>query len=84
MRNDSNFVLRTAVYGDMGKDNAQSMTRLQEETQLGHFDFILHVGDMAYNMDSDNARYGDEFMNAIESIAAYIPYMTCVGNHESN
>lgn len=44
MRNDSNFVARMAVYGDMGKDNAQSMTRLQEETQQGHFDLILHVG----------------------------------------
>lgn len=44
MRNDSNFIVRMAVYGDMGKDNAYSMTRLQEETQLGHFDLILHVG----------------------------------------
>jgi hypothetical protein len=44
MRNDSNFTVRMAVYGDMGKDNAQSIPRLQEETQLGHFDLILHVG----------------------------------------
>ncbi len=47
MRNDSDFVVRMAVYGDMGKDNAQSMARLQEETQLGHFDLILHVGKMS-------------------------------------
>ena len=26
---------------------------------------------------------GDAFMRQVESIAAYIPYMTCVGNHES-
>ncbi|CAF4418080.1 unnamed protein product, partial [Rotaria magnacalcarata] len=64
----------------MGRDNAQSLPRLQEETQSGHFDLILHVGDMAYNMDIDNARVGDDYMNAIESIAAYIPYMTCPGN----
>lgn len=44
MRNDSDFVVRMAVYGDMGKDNAQSLTRLQEETEAGHFDLILHVG----------------------------------------
>jgi hypothetical protein len=44
MRNDSEFVVRMAVYGDMGKENAQSLTRLQEETQAGHFDLILHVG----------------------------------------
>jgi hypothetical protein len=38
---------------------------------------------MAYDMNSDNARYGDDYMNAIEPIAAYIPYMTCPGNHEN-
>lgn len=31
----------------------------------------------------DNARIGDEFMRQIQSIAAYVPYMTCPGNHES-
>jgi hypothetical protein len=83
MRTDPDFVVRMAVYGDMGKDNAQSLPRLQEETQQGHFDLILHVGDMAYDMNDDNARYGDQYMNSIEPIAAYIPYMTCPGNHES-
>ena len=41
------------------------------------------VGDMAYNMDTDNARVGDDYMKAIESVAAYVPYMTCPGNHEN-
>lgn len=31
----------------------------------------------------DNARIGDEFMRQIQSIAAYVPYMTCPGNHEA-
>ena len=30
----------------------------------------------------DNARVGDDFMNQIQAIAAYVPYMTCPGNHE--
>jgi hypothetical protein len=38
---------------------------------------------MAYDMDSNNARIGDDYMNSIESIAGYIPYMTCPGNHEN-
>lgn len=38
---------------------------------------------MAYDMNEDNARVGDDYMNSIESVAAYIPYMTCPGNHES-
>lgn len=71
-----------AIYGDMGNENAQSLARLQEETQRGLYDTILHVGDFAYDMDSENGEVGDEFMRQIESISAYVPYMTCPGNHE--
>ncbi|XP_072383424.1 acid phosphatase type 7 [Diabrotica undecimpunctata] len=80
--NSSDWQPHLAIYGDMGNDNAQSLTRLQEETQRGLYDAILHVGDFAYDMDSDNALIGDEFMRQIEPIAAYLPYMTCPGNHE--
>ncbi|CAH1174174.1 unnamed protein product [Phaedon cochleariae] len=73
-----------AIYGDMGNENAQSLVRLQEETQRGMYDAILHVGDFAYDMDSNNAEVGDAFMRQIESIAAYVPYMTCPGNHEES
>ncbi|XKL65600.1 hypothetical protein PGB90_009020 [Kerria lacca] len=71
-----------AVFGDLGNVNAQSLPRLQEETQKGLYDAILHVGDFAYDMDSDNARVGDAFMRQLEPIAAYVPYLTCPGNHE--
>ena len=43
---------------------------------------IIHVGDFAYNMATDNGRVGNEFMRQIEPVAAYVPYMTCPGNHE--
>ncbi|KAM7349002.1 acid phosphatase type 7 isoform 2-T2 [Cochliomyia hominivorax] len=71
-----------AIYGDLGNENAQSLPRLQEETQLGMYDAILHVGDFAYDMNTDNAKVGDEFMRQIETIAAYVPYMVVPGNHE--
>lgn len=35
---------RFAVYGDMGNVNPQSLSRLQDEAQRGHFDMILHNG----------------------------------------
>ncbi|XP_066598321.1 acid phosphatase type 7 [Prorops nasuta] len=73
-----NFVL----YGDMGNENAQSLARLQEETQNGLYDAVLHVGDFAYDMDTNNAHVGDEFMRQIQGVAAYVPYMTVAGNHE--
>jgi len=42
----------------------------------------IHVGDMAYDLEFDGGENGDAFMNQIQDIAANIPYMTCVGNHE--
>ncbi|KAJ7374236.1 hypothetical protein OS493_007313 [Desmophyllum pertusum] len=73
---------RMAVFGDLGSVNAKSVSYLQEETQQGKYDAILHVGDFGYNLDDDNARVGDDFMNQVQPIAAYVPYMTCPGNHE--
>ncbi|XP_017771060.1 PREDICTED: acid phosphatase type 7 [Nicrophorus vespilloides] len=82
VQNDEDWQPRLAIYGDMGNENAQSLVRLQEETQRGQYDAILHVGDFAYDMNTDNAAVGDQFMRQIESIAGYLPYMTCPGNHE--
>ncbi|CAF0889652.1 unnamed protein product [Brachionus calyciflorus] len=82
MPEGTNWSPRLAIFGDMGNENAQSIPRLQEETMLGFYDAVLHVGDFAYDMSTDNARVGDAFMNQIQPIAAYVPYMTSPGNHE--
>lgn len=39
---------RLAVFGDLGSVNAKSLSYLQEETQMGHFDGILHVGEFNF------------------------------------
>lgn len=83
MRDEKDWSPKFGVYGDLGNSNARSMAMLQEETMLGNFDAILHVGDFAYDMVNDEGKVGDAFMNQIQSIAAYIPYMTAVGNHEN-
>lgn len=44
MPDSVNWSPRFALYGDMGNANPQSLTRLQEETQKGAFDAIIHVG----------------------------------------
>uniref|UniRef100_A0A673C9Q9 Purple acid phosphatase n=1 Tax=Sphaeramia orbicularis TaxID=375764 RepID=A0A673C9Q9_9TELE len=81
--NDSTcFSPKFALYGDLGNENPQSLARLQKETQLGMYDVILHIGKF-HTEPYDNARIGDEFMRQIQSIAAYVPYMTCPGNHEA-
>uniref|UniRef100_UPI00358E4F2C acid phosphatase type 7 n=1 Tax=Myxine glutinosa TaxID=7769 RepID=UPI00358E4F2C len=82
MKEDTAWSPQFAIFGDMGNENAQSLARIQKDTQQGMYDVILHVGDFAYDMHEDDARVGDEFMRQIESVAAYVPYMTCPGNHE--
>ncbi len=37
---------------------------------------------MAYDLEFDNGRVGDQFMRQIEPMAAYVPYQTIPGNHE--
>ena len=71
-----------AVYGDFGLANARTLGQLQRETQEGRYDMILHVGDFAYDLHRLNGTVGDQWMRQIESIAAYVPYMTAPGNHE--
>ncbi|KAI3378668.1 hypothetical protein SNEBB_005596 [Seison nebaliae] len=81
---NENISMKLAIYGDMGNVNAQSLPRLQTEVQMNDIHQVLHVGDFAYDMADNNAKVGDEFMRQIESIAGYVPYMTCVGNHEAH
>ena len=47
-------------------------------------DMILHMGDFAYNMDSNNGTTADAFFRNIEPVAARFPYMVCHGNHEDS
>ncbi|KAL5022477.1 hypothetical protein ScPMuIL_001632 [Solemya velum] len=82
MKAGNNWSPRLVMFGDLGNSNAQSLPRVQEDTQRGMYDALLHIGDFAYDMNTDNARVGDEFMEQIEPIAATLPYMTCPGNHE--
>ncbi|XP_071079882.1 acid phosphatase type 7-like isoform X1 [Haliotis cracherodii] len=81
MPKGNNWSPRLVMYGDMGNVNAQSLPRLQREVDM--YDAVLHVGDLAYDLDANNSRIGDAFMRQIQTIAGYLPYMTCPGNHEN-
>ena len=43
-RNGTEWSPRFAIYGDLGVDNAQSLSKLQKEVQGGQYDAILHIG----------------------------------------
>ena len=52
------------------------------ETEVA--DMFLHVGDFAYNLDSNNGTKGDQFFKNIEQVAAENVYMVSHGNHEDS
>lgn len=80
--NSSDWTPRLVAFGDLGNVNGRTLARLQDEIQRGQHDLILHIGDMAYDLEFDNGRVGDQFMRQIEPMAAYVPYQTIPGNHE--
>ncbi len=71
--------LNFAVFGDFGLVNSRSLPRLLNDTAAGRFDMVIHVGDIAYNLQDDNGRVGDGFLNMVQPISAAIPYHYCVG-----
>lgn len=75
--------LRIALFGDMAVDTMDTLTWLQKEAHQGMYDAVFHVGDLAYQLDYEDGAIGDRFMEQIEPVAAYVPYMTCPGNHEN-
>ena len=61
------------VFGDLGWQNAQALAYLQTEVAQGAFDFVVHVGDFAYDLEDSNGSVGDAFMDSIVPIAASVP-----------
>lgn len=82
--NDVNNPLTMVIFGDWGTGDLGQYTKhlLGEETIARDYAGIIHMGDMAYNLDSENGQVGDEYLRMIEPISATIPYMTAPGNHE--
>jgi hypothetical protein len=78
----AHFSPSIAVYGDLGYENGVSIPQLKTDVKNGLYDAILHVGDIAYDLNTDGGSIGDLFMREIEPIAANVPYQVCGGNHE--
>jgi len=70
------------VYGDMGVVNAVSMQQVINEVATGTSHLVLHLGDFAYDLHTDDGSYGDVFFNDIMPISTRVPYIGCQGNHE--
>ncbi|OQR96640.1 calcineurin-like phosphoesterase [Achlya hypogyna] len=79
---DASAPLRLLVTGDIGYQNAATLPMMQSEVARGLVDAVVSVGDYAYNLHSAKGVVGDIFMTEIEPIAAAVPFMVAMGNHE--
>ena len=72
------------VYGDLGigKNSKYANQALLQETKRRDFAGIIHMGDIGYNLDTDDGHVGDDFMNSIQPFAATYSYLVSMGNHE--
>lgn len=78
------FPAEFIVLGDWGTGpNGQySVELLKRESKLRDFNAVLHIGDFAYDLNDDEGRVGDRWLNQIQTISANYAYMTLPGNHE--
>mgnify|MGYP001052242537 FL=1 len=76
--------MEVVVFGDWGIDATAepSLDLLLELTQEHDLTAIMHTGDISYNLNYLNGRYGDKFLEMVEPIATKHPYMTLPGNHD--
>lgn len=73
-----------AVFADFGVDDGFGLYQITADAQAGVFDFVLHAGDWAYDMESSNSANGNFFMNRGMAYSAHFPLMPAPGNHEAN
>ena len=78
-----NNPLRIGLLGDWGLINGtETHNSLQRLIDRDGLDLLVHVGDISYNLATNNGRVGDAFMVREQSVAGRVPYQVAVGNHE--
>ena len=70
-------------YGDFDHSAESQQTLSYLKKMSKSIDLFFHVGDLAYDFEMDGGKRGDDFMNGIQDIAANVPYMVTMGNHEA-
>ncbi|EGT38552.1 hypothetical protein CAEBREN_31844, partial [Caenorhabditis brenneri] len=75
---------RVCVFGDLGYWHGNSTESIIKHGLAGDFDFIVHLGDIAYDLHTDNGNVGDSYLNVFEPLISKMPYMVIAGNHEDD
>lgn len=87
--------LRFGVIADMGVANGVSVPSLTAAAEAGAFDYLIHAGDLAYDLASSlqnpntgttmansKGALGDAYMRLLQPVLARTPGLICAGNHE--
>ena len=74
-----------AAFGDwgVGPRGHTTLNLLKAQFSNKEYQAIFHFGDIAYNLQNDDGKLGDDFLSEIESITKEIPYMVGPGNHDN-
>lgn len=53
------------IFGDLGtgEEIVDTVSRLSSEIQNFEHDVVIHLGDIAYDLEDDDGRNGDDFLN---------------------
>jgi hypothetical protein len=82
--NDLNHVAKLIVIGDLGVGISGDRTRvaLQRQLAVNQEDAIIHLGDIAYDLDIMCPSVSRAYFQAMEPLTSRTPYMVLPGNHE--
>jgi hypothetical protein len=75
------------IYGDLTVSEANGLSTLnsfQFQSKRLKLTHIIHVGDIAYDLFTNDWQQGDNFMNSMQSLISELPFMTVPGNHEAD
>jgi len=67
----------------VGVSGQATIRSVIKQARSRHYDALLHLGDIAYELDSLQPGVSRAFFGEMEGAASILPYMVLPGNHES-
>lgn len=78
---DPDWKPRIVFFADMSP-SSPTIATVASRVEMGFYDAVFHLGDLAYNLEDDDGNRGDEFMKQMQPVASRVPFLTIPGNHE--
>lgn len=70
------------VFADLGLFNGLSTERIKTEGALGSYDYMVHIGDIAYDLYAEESQVGNDYMDLMMSATQRYGINVAEGNHE--